>query len=164
MDFQKVITDNPFLEGTFIQELLETMATGQFIYDIQDEVAEGEKVIGEMNNLEKAAYVLLNKYEEIESKIVDYFRGETDETHTPEEEAEMNRQLATCRARFRVASRLMWENIETRLAVTMESGARGIGIRADFKIVQIFNNLNAPIKATLRDRFKTTLRKLLGGE
>ena len=164
MDFQKVIAGNPVLEGTFIQELFETMAAGQFAYDVHDEVAEGEKVIGEMNDLEKALNVLRNKYGETERKIVNYFRGETDETHTPEEEVEMNRQLATCRARFRVASRLMWENIETRLAVTMESGARGIGIRADFKIVQVFNDLNAPIEATLRDRFKTTLRKLLGGE
>jgi len=126
------------LKGTFIEDLFEAMQNCED--GVPDEpVADGELVVGEMNELEKALYSLLGKYGEIERGIVNRFCGEG----TPiklEEEPSLKAQLGSCQSRFKIANKLMWENIGTRLAYQDTSLSTGWGVRSDGQIVLIFGD------------------------
>jgi hypothetical protein len=146
MEMKDIIVALPSLEGSFIQELIETMLAGNFV-DIKEAVGEDEKIVSEMNDMEKALQSLCENYRETERIIVPYFRGETTENHTPEEEAEMKQHLAICRDHFKIAKQLMWGSIKVRLADLDKKEASGLGIRADFKIVQMFDDCDCDCPA-----------------
>lgn len=139
MEMKDIIVALPSIQGSFIQELIETMLAGKFV-DNKEAVEEGEKIISEMNDMEKALSVLCNKYQDAESKLVSYFRGETDMKLNPEKETEMKQRLEICRAHFKIASQLMWANIKARLIDVDKKESTGLGIRTGFKIVQRFND------------------------
>lgn len=138
MNVMQIVQETAALKGTFIEELFEAMQNGQ-LGSPDEPVADGERVVGEMNELEKALYSLVRKYGETERGIVNRFRGKGKSISSKEKPA-LEAQLESCRSRFQVASKLMWENIETRLAGQKTPLSTGWGVRLDGQIVLMFGD------------------------
>ncbi|MDP3900497.1 MAG: hypothetical protein Q8Q23_05475 [bacterium] len=148
------------LKGTFIEELFEAMRNGH-AHDDMEPVNPGEKVVGEMNEMEKALNFLRHKYREAEKKIIGCLNGESD-LYSHKEKTRLIDKLVSCRSRFQVAEKLMWENIETRIAAQKSERNNPIGIRADHQIVIMFDgNEHSPLGEIIALREALTLRDIL---
>lgn len=128
------------LKNTFIEELFEAMQNEWF--DCPDNPIESdEQVFATMNELEKSLFFLMKKYHATETKIIRVFCKEGRWVNYQNYPGLVAR-LETCRSRFQIAEKLMWESIETRLAdeKTKAPMATAWGLRAGNQIVQMFNN------------------------
>ncbi len=135
---QRVIQETPTLKGTFIEELFEVMRNGQFVSP-NGPVANGERIVGEMNELEKALYYLHCKYGEIANRIRSHFLEEG-ELISAEERFALETQFACYRRRFEIATKLMWDSIETRLADQDSQLSTAWGVRSNGQIVLMFGD------------------------
>ena len=150
MDLMQVIEKTPVLKGTFIEDLFKVLQKGEFL-DIPDsEITEREKVIGEMNNLEKALQTLIINYEKNSEKIR-LELASVNRNHTPEKDAKMRRELNKCYSDFGLANKMLHGNIHAR----MNEGS-DIQTRAGFKIVKI---LPRSSESNVTPSFEATLRK-----
>lgn len=125
------------LEGTLIQEILETMQAG-LAGTCPKPIAEGEKVIGELNAFEQALNYLGDKCGETESGLVDRFRGENGEPPIGEEAAALAKEFEACREKFKVLQSLMWGSVNTRLAELDEAESTGMAFREGEQIVLMY--------------------------
>jgi|GEM_PF-2970138 len=130
------VTD--LLKGTFIEEVFEAMQNGQ-AHDDMEGVKDNEKVVGQMNELEKALNFLRHKYIETHERIISRLRGEG-KPYSLEEKKKLIDEINTCRARYKLANDLMWENIETRLADHKSPLCTGWAIRSGHQIVLVFGD------------------------
>ncbi|MGD0328227.1 MAG: hypothetical protein ABSB00_00735 [Minisyncoccia bacterium] len=143
------------LKGTFIEELFEAMRSGQFT-DIMKQVAPGEKVVGEMNELERALYSLCEKYAATEEKIVNRFHRRRIEPLDSKERAKLDTELESCRSRYKIADNLVRENIRTRFAKFDEANSTGLAMRHGHQIVLTYDDNGR------RDFFEAVLGLLAG--
>jgi len=136
-----LVAENPDLKGSFIDELFQTMLSGEFT-DIDSDVKPTDKVVGEMNDLDKALITLSDRYTESERKIVGRFRrvGTCDENIEAEEEKQMKADLQQSRDRFEIAENFHWANVRERFGDFDESESMGFAIRAGHKVVLFFDN------------------------
>ncbi|MFA6999785.1 MAG: hypothetical protein WC241_01580 [Candidatus Paceibacterota bacterium] len=103
----------------------------------EEDVKEGEKIIGEMNELEKGLYSFIDEKEKEHKSLIEQMEsaGEAGNHETLEKfslEHAKNDRVA------KLASKIMWASIENRFQTSEE--ATGTGIRKGFKIVEIFEN------------------------
>ncbi|MHB8860177.1 MAG: hypothetical protein ACYC48_00370 [Minisyncoccota bacterium] len=130
----KTISVVAALEGTIIEELFDAMEKG-LSGNNREPMAPGEKVIGEMNILEKAADFLCEKYGATEKKILGRLGNQEMQPLGPGEEMALSRELRTCRQKLRACASLLTESIVTRLAEHCEEGAFGVQIKSGDQIV-----------------------------
>lgn len=114
---------------------------GMFVdFEAQSEpdskVEKGEKVIGEMNDLEKGLYNFIEQknkeHKEIEEKAVLL----ADQKKKEKEKAKLVADHAKNHRVTEIVRKIMWASIEGRFQTSEES--TGMGIRKDFKIVETF--------------------------
>ncbi len=116
-------------EGTFLTEVSQVLAKGQFdSLDLDPfPVEEGEEIIGEMTDLEKAIFVLIYQKIKDHDEMVKSLAGKVPKI--PEEKKEelhkLENQLETLRS-------LGWQVIQDRLDLNRAN----IGIREGYKIVK----------------------------
>lgn len=135
----------PELKGTFIEELLDVMQAGNFndIKDLDPDETK-EKVVGDMNDLEKALHTLWDKYSDAEDAIIARFRGETENPVAPEEKPLLQAELKKVRERFKLARDMFWFNIRERfVAHDIDDEVSGFGVRSGFKVVALLGDEHA---------------------
>jgi len=114
--------------GTFFDEVGELIAQKQFDSLELDPVEEGEEVVGEMTDLEKAVFALF----EIKRKEVVGTCKACDDTAEDRVSAKCTR-ITMLKGHLEVLKKLSWKLIEDRLNLHNVN----LGIRQDYKIVKI---------------------------
>jgi len=98
-------------------------------------VGENQKVIGDMNELEKACKMFLDaqnvEHEKLHEKL-------SDAEEDSEEYAELDQQHARLKINLETVKGLMWASIRNRFVA--QKGSSGFGLRNENKIVEIFKN------------------------
>ena len=125
-----LISKNLIFSGTFLEELSIVLNTGKFT-EIIDEPASNEKVIGEMDDLEKALNTLCLRYEKI---AAEFLRQDSIDKDLISQEA----KFMKIKGRFKIAHAWLWSNIEERFADQLKAKVSGHGIRSNFRVVQTF--------------------------
>jgi hypothetical protein len=104
--------------------------------DPEQPVAEGEKILGEMNDLEKGMYTLMDKKdkecEEIKEKAVDLLLSDKKIGKGVAEK--LDKQHSMIHATKDFAQKILWASIRSRVERT--EGYDTLGLRKDFKIVE----------------------------
>ncbi len=123
----------PNLENTFLSDLLQTIENGYVYEGEMEEVEEGEEIVGEMNDLEKALNFLRHKYNEV---------GAEAEAHLHDNPKEKIKEAATCFSRGEIADGLMWDSIRSRLGED-DKPMVVYSIKSGHKIIkdETFNNM-----------------------
>lgn len=152
MSLLEIIEKVPSMKGTIVAELLEVMQDGKFSLP-DTPVAEGEKVIGEMNDYEKALYTLAEKYQNSVHDIAIRFRGQGRPVGR-EEEPKLVKQLECYKQRYDLISELMWDSIKIRLVSQADIIAPGCGIRSGCKVVLIFKADFDPVEDLIKSLIK----------
>ena len=134
-----LMAENSDLKGSFVEELLQTMLSGEFM-DVDGDVESSDKVIGEMNDLDKALNTLADRYAKTEKCLVDKFRRVDicDEEIELEEKKQMKAELRQARDRFKIVNNFRWANIYDRFGHFDEPRSTGFGVRAGYKVVLLF--------------------------
>lgn len=118
--------DDGIFAGTFLDELMEILAKGEFV-EPKYPVAEGEEIIGEMTPLDKALRHLMNAKGEKINRICE------DCGHTEDDQkSDKCRDRYILKRQFDALEELRWALIIARLNV-----AGTIGIRQNYKIVKV---------------------------
>ena len=128
----QMISASKDLQGTFLEDLFEVMAEGNFTDIPEDVDSSYERVIGEMTFTEKALATLRDRYEEEEKELV-----------SKEDTLAINK----ARRRFRVANNFLWSNINDRFP-TVDGIA--LGIRKGFCVVVMGDEISEAIGAFFR--------------
>ncbi|OGY42528.1 MAG: hypothetical protein A2Y82_04160 [Candidatus Buchananbacteria bacterium RBG_13_36_9] len=119
---------NGIFSGTFLDEVGELIAKKQFDSLELDPVEEGEEVIGEMTDLEKAAFAL---FEIKRKEVVETCKACDD---TPEDRASPKcARITMLKGHLEALKKLSWVLVEDRLQMHDVN----LGIRADHKIVKL---------------------------
>ncbi|HWP68137.1 MAG TPA: hypothetical protein VN437_02465, partial [Rectinemataceae bacterium] len=119
------------LAGTYLEEMARILNTGDFIPAPEEQVADGEIVIGEMNALEKACHSAARRFGE----RADEMTNESMATANSEEEMVSTQKASARRFNiFKAMSEMKWASITARLGEACTEG-RGIAIRSGYKIV-----------------------------
>ena len=126
------------LQGTLIGDILEAVQGGASGH-ISESVASDEKIVGEMNALEKALISLRDKCAATESGIVGHFQ-KPEVNPLDSENAQLRARLKTVRDRAKILQKLLWESIETRLAERRDDATTGWGIREGGHVVLVFGD------------------------
>ncbi|NTW13935.1 MAG: hypothetical protein HGA31_02795 [Candidatus Moranbacteria bacterium] len=138
--------------GTFLEELAIILNTRDFEPAPEEPVAEGEVVIGEMNDFEKACTTASMRF----GKRADTMLHEAmDAAESPEEIRKAKEAAARRYNVFKAISDLRWANMKNRLGEACDEGS-GIGIRGGYKIVTVperKNNLPEGLPAELAELF-----------
>jgi hypothetical protein len=137
-----LVAENPDLKGSFVEELLQTMLSGEFT-DVDEEFDPScEKVIGEMNDLDKALNTLCDRYDKNEHRIVSRVRNalKRDEEIKADEEKQIETELCQTRERFKIADIFRWSNIHDRFGQLSNPESIGFGVRSGHKIVLLYDN------------------------
>lgn len=107
----------------------------------EQEVEEGEKVIGEMNDLEKGCFTFLSEkskeHEEISEKGLELLLC-SDEEEVKKQMEELKYRHQKIHKAMNVARSIMWASIEDRFSTS--EGSTCTGVRKGFKIVEIFED------------------------
>lgn len=149
MTSSDVLEKIPGLKGTIIAEFLEVMQSGKF--DLPEvPVGEGEKVIGEMNDYEKALCTLAEKYSNDVQAIVLRFEGQGKPVARAEE-SKLKEQLEHYHQCHHLFSALMWENITVRLINQADVISPESGIRLGGKVVLVFKRDVNPLEKILKE-------------
>ncbi|MFH1667838.1 MAG: hypothetical protein ABH884_02335 [Candidatus Komeilibacteria bacterium] len=136
----KLVGENESLKGSFIEDVLLAMQSGKCDdVDMEVDIEAGEKVIGEMNDLEKALKSIADQCGVDEHQMVEQFKAEgPDNPIDPEIKKNMIFDLDQIRERFKAANQLLWASIEKRFYHLDEEKSTGTGIRSGFKVVNLF--------------------------
>ncbi len=135
MNLLQAVRKEPALKDTFIEDLFEAMEDGS-TYDSMPGVADGEKVIGEMNKLEKALDYLRQRHGKEEEGIISRLREKVG-PYNLKKEKKLIVRLKSCQCRRQAAENLMWENILTRFADELAEEDTHLGVRSGHQIVKI---------------------------
>lgn len=135
-----------------MKELLEMFLKGLGLFteyenhsEPEQEVREDEKVVGEMNDLEKGCFTVISEKKKEREKIIE--EGMVALCFDEEEEKEKEKQMQELKCRVQkidktsdVARSIMWASIEERFPASKES--TGIGVRKGFKVVEMLDHEN----------------------
>ncbi len=133
MKAAKILQEVPSLKNTFHQELLQAMESG-YVHDDAEWVKEGEKIVGEMNQLEKALNFLRHKYSEVAMEAGFRLHKNTG-LHTLKEKADIMAEISTCLSRGEIADMLMWDSFHSRFDGCTDSPLVYYRIRSGHKII-----------------------------
>jgi hypothetical protein len=98
-------------------------------------VKKGEKVIGEMNDLEKGLYSFIFEKEKSHNELVTKMK-EADEADNYETLGKLEKEHAQNHRIIELARKIMWTSINSRFETSEE--ATGTGIREGFKVVESY--------------------------
>ena len=106
---------DPDLEGTFVQDLFEVMLSGDFLEIKKNIKSPEEKVVGEMNNLNKSLVALSRYYANTERILSKEVGGGDKKEISPQRKRKIKIILNQIRGRFEVSRKFNHENIRERL-------------------------------------------------
>ncbi|HPI67147.1 MAG TPA: hypothetical protein PKZ16_01195 [bacterium] len=110
----------PEIVDSLIGEVIKTMVNGNFV-EPDDAVAGSERVLGEMNALERALYTLLYNCKKEHETM--------EERHDHKKCMSIGQRAASLRG-------MLWESVEKRFAAGIDNEeVGGTGVRKGFKIV-----------------------------
>jgi hypothetical protein len=128
MDATKIIDEIPDLKGAFIEEFFEAFRDKKCWYE-KRKIANGEKIIGELNEAEKALHFLYKKYNELIT--------EEGISRLRKKDSKIRIYIARCNA----AKNLFWDSAKTRISKNGDVAPNAIcGIREGHKIVLVSEN------------------------
>lgn len=104
----------------------------------ESEVKRGEKVIGEMNDLEKGLYNFLEQKHKEHDDIMERATLLESQKKKEKEKSELVAEHTKNHRAIKIANKIMWASIEERFQTSEE--ATGTGIRKGFKIVETFKD------------------------
>ena len=105
--------------------------------EIEEAIEPGEKIIGEMNDLEKGLMILCMRYSATEKKLVDQFRStfENDKEIVADKFEKMEAELEKTRGRFKIVHKFLWKSIQENNFNADKGSTCGLAARSGFKIV-----------------------------
>ena len=130
MEEKKKETLDELFEGTFLEELLEFSGTT----GPSQLVGEKEKVIGQMNSLERRLWEMSETYKHMSKEIMALLNN----NQVPEEKKASTANRGQALQSTAVATKeLMWASIRNRIPISLDIDT--VGIREEFKIVMFKN-------------------------
>lgn len=99
-------------------------------------IAKGEKVIGEMNILEKGLFSFIYKKEESQNELTEKIRI-FEEVGDYEILEKLELEILHNGCVIELANKIMWTSINLRFQTSQES--TGTGIRKGFKVVEVYD-------------------------
>ena len=119
------MSGNGIFESTVLAEVEEVLAKKQFDNLTLGPIEEGEEVVGDMTELEKAVFALTTKKTDEHNQMVN--------PHEDEVSDEKKETLSRLRNQVEVLRSLGWQIIQDRLNLNRAN----VGIREGYKIVKI---------------------------
>lgn len=136
---QELLKNFPEIDGTLVADILNAIEGKQVPEDIPEKVSSGERIVGELNNLEKALLFLCQMYSENVNL----------EFQVPEPK----RNYASIKKndlRMEATNALMWANIQERLTGLNNPQETNLGLRSGYKIAAFtVKNEKPKISATV---------------
>lgn len=126
---EECVSDGIFA-GTFLGPLADIIAKGDF-KDIEDQLAKGEKIIGDQTPLEKGIYALSHRMIEELAKICEPCPC-TEKERASAKCAKVKKKVKKIKEQLEALHSLFWRLIEERLNFDGH-----LGVRHGFKIVKL---------------------------
>ena len=104
----------------------------------EQEVKKGEKILEEMNVLEKNCFTFLSEKEKEHEKLKEAIMLLGDKKGKKQEIAKLEHQHLKLHKAMEVARCILWASIENR--IQSSEGSTGIGVRKGFKIIESFED------------------------
>lgn len=142
----ELVSENSDLKGSFFEELLLTMQSGNFTDESKELDPATEEVVGEMNCLEKALQTLYEKYAKndtsIRIQLLDmWFYGSDSKG---DEMKQLLTELEGNTQRFNAVKGSFSSSIVDRFMHLAKPGSMGFAIRSQYQVANIMvrNNLH----------------------